>query len=218
LNHSLYDPPGQQHWADRNKEGETMAGNRAVIGLAALAAGLALGQGVGIAQVCPPAPAACRTALSSTFTFKDRADNNNDRLTWRWKKGQQTTDAEFLDPTTTVTTALCLYAGTAASLISESTVPPSPTLWHIGDNGKIWYKDPTASNDAIRYVLLRSGAAGAARIVVKGRGSALPDLTLPFTGLPLIVQLHQDDGTPCWGSTFSTASVNTDKRLKARSP
>ncbi len=92
------------------------------IGLGALA-GIMVAPGPGESQVCPPAPAGtCRTAGSSVFTFKNRSDNNNDRLVWRWLQGQATTAEEFLDPTTTVTTALCVYAGTGAALIGQATL------------------------------------------------------------------------------------------------
>jgi len=193
------------------------------IGLGALVAGIMVVPGRGESQVCPPSPAVCRTAGSSVFTFKNRADPNNNRLVWRWLKGEATTTAEFLDPTTTVTTALCLYAGTAASLIGEATLPPSASLWHVGENvgadgEKIWYKDPSAATDGVRYVLLRSGGAGDARIIVKARGAATPSVATPFLSLPLIVQLHQDDGPPCWGSTFTAARVNTATKFKSKSP
>lgn len=194
------------------------------IGLGAMVLGIIVGPGRGASQVCPPAPGACRTAGSSVFSFKDRG-GPNDRLVWRWVKGVGTTVEEFLDPTTTVSTALCIYAGTAASLIGEVTLPPSATLWHVGnslgaDGLKIWYKDPTAATAGIRYVLLRSGGDGAARIIVKGHGTDLPDVAtpLPMEDLPLVVQLHQDDGAPCWGSTFTTRKVNHDAKVKLKDP
>ena len=195
------------------------------VGLGALAVTLMVAPGQGQSQVCPPSPGVCRTAGASVFSFKNRADDNNDKLTWRWLKGEATDVSEFLDPTTTVTTALCLYAGTGAALIGESVIPPSASLWHVGnsfgaDGLKIWYKDPAATADGVRYVLLRSGAAGKAHIVVKARGVDTPDVATPFppSSFPLIVQLHQDDGAPCWGSTFTTGKVNHSSKLKAKSP
>jgi hypothetical protein len=195
------------------------------IGLGALVVSIIVAPRPGESQVCPPTPAVCRTATSSVFSFKNRTDDNNDRLVWRWLQGEATTPAEFLDPTTTVTTALCLYAGTAQSLIGSSTIPPSATLWHVGDSlgadgQKIWYDDPDGTIGGIRYVLLRSGGTGGARIIVKARGVDTPDVATPFLmdDLPLIVQLHQDDGAPCWGSTFTTRKVNTSSKFKAKDP
>jgi hypothetical protein len=157
------------------------------------------------------------------FTFKNRVDAANDRLVWKWLKGEATTAEEFLDPTTTVTTALCIYAGTAP--VVEATIPPGETFWHIGnsfgaDGNKIWYKDPGATIAGMKYVLLRSGGDGGARIIVKGRGDATPDVAapLPMDGLPLVVQLHQSDGPPCWGSTFMTRKVNHASKVKLKAP
>ena len=200
--------------------------NRVWIGLGALVAGGIIGAPAPAeSQVCPPAPAVCRTAVSSVFTFKNRTDDSKDKLVWRWIQGEATTPEEFLDPTTTVSTALCLYAGTAQSLIGEATLPPSATLWHVGnslgaDGMKIWYKDPAAATAGVKYELLRSGGAGAARIVVKTRGGDTPRIDTPFLAdqLPLVVQLHQDDGPPCWGSTFTEGKVNHASKFKAKSP
>jgi hypothetical protein len=197
-----------------------------LIGLGALVVGIIVAPGPGESQVCPPTAAVgCRTATSSVFTFKNRADDDKDRLVWRWLKGESTTVEEFLDPTTTVTTALCIYAGTSASLIDSATLPPSDTLWHVGnslgaDGLKIWYKDPDRTTDGIRYVLLRSGGDGGARIIVKGRGADVPHVStpLPMADLPLVVQLHQDDGPPCWSSTFTERKVNHAAKVKAKSP
>ena len=197
--------------------------NRLLVGLGALVAGIVVA-GPGESQVCPPSPGTCRTAAASVFTFKNRAGEANDRLVWRWIQGEGTTPEEFLDPTTTVTTALCLYAGTGAALIGEATLPPGP-LWHVGDplgadGMKIWYKDPAATTFGVRYVLLRSGGTGEARITVKTRGAGTPQIETPFPmdQLPLVVQIHQDDGPPCWGSTFTARKVNHGAKFKAKSP
>jgi hypothetical protein len=199
--------------------------NRVWVAFGAMAVGIIAVPGPGQSQVCPPTPGVCRTALSSVFTFKNRADDNNDKLVWRWLKGEATDVSEFLDPTTTVTSALCLYAGSTAALIGEATIPPSATLWHVGnsfgaDGLKIWYKDPSATQDGVHYVLLRSGGTGGARIIIKARGVGTPDVATPFPmgDLPLIVQFHQDDGAPCWGSTFTTRKVNHASKFKAKSP
>jgi hypothetical protein len=190
---------------------------RAWLGFGVLAAAICAWTASGAAQVCPAAPAACDSAGKSVFMFKNRNDDNKDKLLFRWLKGAATDTADFADPTATTSTALCLYAGTAASLISEQVVPPGPE-WLFGADQKYLFKDPTASADGIRWVLLRSGAAGKARVLVKGRGVDTPDLSLPFTEFPLVVQVHQDDGLPCWGSTFTSATTNHIAKLKAKSP
>lgn len=190
---------------------------RGWMSLAALAATLGTWTGASVAQICPPAPAACDAAGQSVFMLKNRNDDTKDKLLFRWMKGAATDTADFADPTSTTSTALCLYAGTAASLVSEQIVPPGAG-WIFGADQKYLYKDPAATADGIRWMLLRSGAAGKARVLVKGRGLDTPDLTLPFTEFPLVVQVHQDDGLPCWGSTFTSASSNHSGKLKAKSP
>ena len=200
-----------------------MRHNRMWMGLVALAAGIAAWPAIGTAQVCPPAPAVCRTAAKSVFMFKNRSDDTADRLLFRWLKGEATDETEIEDPTslTGPSTALCIYAGTAAGLFSEQIVPPGPG-WTSGfDDGddRYLYKNTVAPySEGLRWMLLREGGAGRARVMVKGRGVDTPDFALPFTDFPLVVQVHQSDGPPCWGTTFPTAATNHSLKLKARNP
>lgn len=154
--------------------------------------------------------------------FKNRSDDNNDKLLFRWLKGQATTTLDIADPTslTGPSTALCIYTGAAGTLFSEQIVPPGAMWQHGFDDGndRYLFKDPAASADGLRWMLLRAGGTGRARIMARGRGVNTPDFTLPFTDFPLVVQVHQSDGPPCWGTTFTSAATNHSLKLKARNP
>ena len=63
--------------------------------------------------------------------------------------------------------------------------------------------------------MLKSGAAGAALIKVRGKGALLPDPTLPISTLPVTVQLVNGEGT-CWETTHGTTVRNDSSTFKSR--
>jgi hypothetical protein len=172
---------------------------------------------------CPPqAHLNCRSAGSSLLLWKRDVDNHSrDRLTWRWTRGAATTASDFGNPKANTHYALCLYGSDGASLIGggQISVPPNGITWSaIGPKG-FRYNDPGGSADGAQQLILKSGEAGRARVSAKGRGSALPDPTLPRADLPLVVQLLNSDTNACFESRFESADVraNSDKLLKAKS-
>ena len=171
-----------------------------------------------------PAPqTGCRTAGKSSLLLKDDATDAKDKLVWKWTKGAATTLAELGTPTGTTGYTLCIYAGSANALVAKATVPPDPVKWQpVSDVG--WkYKDPAATADGVQKVLLKSGAAGKAKELLKGKGSALPDLppgTLPVAvdGFPVVAQLFNNETNLCWEGRFDAADVksNTAAQFKAK--
>lgn len=164
--------------------------------------------------LCGDAPAAgCRSASKSVLVINDKADNNKDKIVWKWIKGQSTTTAEFADPVNSAVYSLCVYAGASSDLVGDSLIPPSNTLWQpISTNG-FRYKDAAAAADGIQKVTLKANLANKAKANVKGRGASLPDYAPPFDA-PVTVQLVNSSSGVCWESVFGPASVKRNQAGK----
>jgi len=171
---------------------------------------------------CPVAPeAGCRTSLKSVLLMKNKTDDTKDKLVWKWIKGQSTTQADFADPTTSANYAFCIYSGTSNALISEIDVPPSSSKWKpLGTKG-YKYLDSAATADGAQKITLKGSSSNKSKILVKGRGSNLPDALDggPLT-LPIKAQIINHGTAICWESNFTATNVkkNTSSQFKAKAP
>lgn len=167
---------------------------------------------------CLPAPLSCRSAGKAFIALGDRADDDGDRLTWKWGNGASTSQAEFGDPTSTADYALCLYAGDGGALIGQAVVAASASAWSpLGATG-YKYRDPAAAG-GIATVILKGSDRNRSKVLVKGRGAGLPDPMLPID-TPLTVQLVNGDNGRCWGADFDAAAVHTNQagHFQGRTP
>jgi hypothetical protein len=171
------------------------------------------GRRFGALATCPASPTVGCTASTTPgkglLKLKDDSDNGKDRLLWKWLKGDATTSAEFGDPTTTATSLLCVYDG---STLEIGAALPAGSNWVAlnGDKG-FKYKDPAGAQAGITSVLLKAGASGKAKIILKGKGALLPDPTLPFTEpVDVTVQLRNTDTSSCWEATYSTPAIKNE--------
>jgi hypothetical protein len=128
---------------------------------------------------------------------------------------------DFGDPRASTDYVLCLYAGTAHALLAGGamTAPADPSRWQpIRDKG-FAFSDPAATTGP-QKLLLKSSASDRAKALVKGKGTALGDPTVPVAAadLPLVVQLMNSDTPACWESTFAPANVvnNRPGKFKAK--
>ncbi len=173
---------------------------------------------------CPDqARSGCRTAEKSILVITDKDVDARDRLVWKWLRGQATNAADFGDPTTSADNVLCLYAGSAQALLAggEVIVPADGSRWSpVGEHGYA-YRDADASM-GLQRATLRGGAPDRAKVLLTGKGGALPDPTVPLVPdqLPLVVQLMNSDTPVCWQSTFAPDDVVTNQsgRFRARTP
>jgi hypothetical protein len=172
-----------------------------------------------LSSVCPSAPQTCRAAAKTQLMVKNKADNTKDKLIWKWIKGAATTQAEFADPTMTAEYALCIYAGTADTLVASLHIPPSNTKWTpIGSKG-YKYLDSTLAADGTQKVIVKGGVAGKSKALVKGRGINLPDpLDMGPIGTPVTAQLLNYQSGVCWEGNFTTAKKDTNALFKAKNP
>lgn len=161
---------------------------------------------------CPLSPAAgCRTPGKSILLLKDSSDNTKDKLIWKWLRGASTTDTEFGDPTTTRAYAFCVY-DSAGRLLSAN-VPPHATRW-----SDLKYKDLGGNADGIQKIILKPSASNNTKVLVKGKGNPLPDLTLGAFSLPLRAQLVNDETSVCFEATYAVGNVikNDATQFKAK--
>jgi hypothetical protein len=142
-----------------------------------------------------------------------------DKLTWKWIKGEETLLEDLGDPTATTGYTLCIYdaSGGTPALELQAMVPPGGTCdgkdcWEAAGTG-FKFKDPSATNAGISKMIIKSGDAGKAKIVIKGKGDFLDMADLPLDQDPQsIVQLSNSDGT-CWEARFSPPAIKNEDEL-----
>jgi len=75
-----------------------------------------------------------------------------------------------------------------------------------GNGGAFKYRNSARTPDGISKMFVKAGAAGHAKVTLKGKGTLLPPLpTLPL-GLPMRVQL-QADGVACFEALFGSGGT-----------
>jgi len=83
----------------------------------------------------------------------------------------------------------------------------SPERANMADDG--------LTRDGITKVVLKEGADGRARILVKGRGQCLRMSSLPLSQ-DGTVTVQFSNGTACWEARYSTSDENGTTRFKAK--
>jgi len=164
-------------------------------------------------QGCVHAPAvrSCRGAGISKLLAVDGA-GNGDKLVWKWSRGQSTSQTELADPTASTAYDLCVFAGTAASVVGEASVAAGAPNWSpVGSRG-YRYRDAAGTQDGVRALLLKGSDRDHTTIVLKSKGTSLLQPPLP---LPITVQLTNADTALCWSTTFAAADPNRTGRLRA---
>jgi len=209
-------------WGNAVDGDATSAGDKAAFAALTVAVGAAPPP-----SVCDAAPlAGCRqptAAGASTFQLKNNDLDNKDALAWTWNKGAATALSDFGDPVNGTTSyTLCIYDESAGvpNAVMTLTAPPGgecsgKPCWAAKTKGFL-YKDNSLTNDGLRQLQVTAGAAGKARIVVKGKGERLPlpvpvGLSLFDQDTAVIVQLVTSDGM-CWEADFSAPAKRNDSQ------
>ena len=142
----------------------------------------------------------CLPARSLVLIRKSN-DDTKDKLLWKWTRGAALDQMDLADPITSDAYGLCVYAGPTSTLIADATIPPGASWTEVGTKG---YKFKGTSPNGLSLALLKGGAGGKSKALVKGKGAALPDPTLPVV-YPVTVQLKKDGSPLCLESTFTAA-------------
>lgn len=161
---------------------------------------------------CGPQPVVgCRQSIQankSVLLLKNKG-GVGDKMLFKWVKGQQTNIADFGNPTLETGYSFCIYdqvAG-ASTLVSRAVIPAAGSCsgkpcWKTTSGG-FSYKDGLLLQDGIKGISLKSGADGAAKIIVKGNGSNLDLPSLPLLQDQVVIaQVKNTDGE-CWEARFS---------------
>jgi hypothetical protein len=171
---------------------------------------------------CPVNPVVCAAAQKNKLLIKNKTDNSKDKLVWKWTKGDATTQTQFGDPTTTAAYALCFYAGATPTLIEGLTVPPAGGKWSAISTKGYKYKDPGGTNAGVTKIIVKGGAQGKSKALVKGKGANLPDfdtdLPIAMGDLPMTVQLRNKSNGLCWGGSFASPKKNQLDQFNAKTP
>ena len=188
------------------------------------------GDGVGVGNACDVAfnctstpRTGCLSPGKSVLRIQDKSPagaSAKDVLEWTWARGPALTQADFGDPTTTASYALCIYTGTALAL--EVDVAAGASWSAIGTTG-YKFDDPTLAQDGTRSIKEKAGAAGKSMLRHKGKGTNLPLTPSPLpldTSGGVRVQVHNSDSGTCWEASFSGAAVrkNTAELFEAKIP
>ena len=160
----------------------------------------------------------CRSAGKSGLLVETFAAANSDKLTWKWIKGQSTSELAFADPRSSATYTLCVFAGTSAAVVGYAVIPPDVAKWSAVGSTGFKYNDATGSANGIRRVVTKSSAADRAKIVLTGKGATL-SIDAPPLALPLTAQLTNSATNICWSAAFDTGNIlaNQTGKLKAKS-
>src|SRR5262249_54465721 len=119
---------------------------------------------------------------------------------------------DFADPTAATSYALCVYD--QRGLVSTVHAPAGGNWALVATGAK--YTNKILVPDGLQKIVLKAGAAGRAKIGVKGKGAALPMPGLPLVGT-VRVQLVRSDGGRCWEASYSSAIDDTETAFKAKS-
>jgi hypothetical protein len=170
---------------------------------------------------CSPDPSpGCRLPVRSgkaKLALKDKAPDTRDSVKWKWAKGAATAVGEFGDPLASTGFVACLY-DTASVLRMQLRIPAGGTCganpcWKAKSGTTFVYRDKERTPDGVTKLILASGPAGKARIVLAAKGDAIPLPPLGAFALPLRFQL-QGNGQ-CWEAVYGTPQKNSPDEFKA---
>jgi hypothetical protein len=179
--------------------------------------------------VCAPSPATgCRLAApgAASVQIRNDATDTRDRFKWKWRRGDSTTTDDFKNPMSGAATyRVCVYdASVNPQPLMEADVPPGGTCgrrpcWKPTGFGVFVYRNRAGTPDGLTGITLKPGAAGRAKLQVKGRGVFLQPPSPPLA-LPVTVQLVIRDAasTECWQTTYTAAKGNDSARFRASGP
>lgn len=169
--------------------------------------------GMGCVNDTAPRSTGCKAAGKSLLLLKNNATDDKDKLTWKWLKGAETSLQDLGVPTGTTNYTLCLYAGTASATVTLS----AGSNWRGAGSKGYKFQDPSGTPDGAQKALLKSGAAGKAKALVKGKGTNLPDTLVPTLPLPVTAQLVNDTNS-CFEAVFDSGDVikNDATQFKAK--
>ena len=145
----------------------------------------------------------CRVAAGNRLQLTHQGDAR-DALLWKWTRGAATAASELADPRIDTSYGVCLYGG--GTRIAALALPAGAAWQTLGSHG-FAYRDRDGRAQGVEKVLLKGGDEHRARLLLKGRGSALPDPPAGALAAPVVAQLVHPRNGVCWESRFDAAQV-----------
>jgi cysteine-rich repeat protein len=177
--------------------------------------------GVGNCLHFLPGPGTCSGALSGKASLtlqKNATDGAKDSIQWKWAGVDAVDKADFGSPTGSTGLTLCISDASTTMALSPfqgGTCGTKP-CWADKPTG-YQYKDKAGGSNGITGVVMKSGAAGKAKIQLKAKGANLGGLAGVSFDTPLLVRLIRSNSSRCWEAVYSTATKNDAKTFKAKS-
>jgi hypothetical protein len=161
-------------------------------------------------------------AGAGVLTFKKSPNPARSRLTWRFARGPLAVPADFGDPFTTDSYAVCLYDGSGnAQPLYEADVPGGGACgavpcWKVLSGSRVDYFDKSLFVNGVSLVRLSPAPQGKSRVLVKANGA---NLVLPDTPLttPVTLQLQGSHGE-CWTADYATRIKRNDSGIFKANP
>ena len=154
-------------------------------------------------------------ARRGNLLIRDNANPKRDIHTWRWLKGEATSQAEFAQQDY----ALCVFDESAAPqpvarIETDGNECGLLPCWQPRGQGQI-YTDISGTHDGLRQLYpLASTTDGDAALHLRARGENLSVPQLPLTP-PVTVQLHDSTGL-CWSAGYGSPSRNDTGVFRAK--
>jgi hypothetical protein len=172
---------------------------------------------------CPATPSAtCSDSLKGQLQLGDNADDDaKDKLIWKFLGGPALEQADFGDPTSDASYALCIYDDGVLKV--EVRIPADNTKWsEVGAKG-YKYKDGSGTPDGATKAKFLGGDQDRSKLQVKGKGTELP-MPTPVSATQFFnnttgvtAQLREENGD-CYETSFTPgqATKNTASKFKAK--
>jgi hypothetical protein len=145
----------------------------------------------------------CRAADKSLLLLKNNVtDDAGDKLTWKWLKGAETELNEFGQPADTTDYTLCIYSG---GEVAEAAIPAGANWQPSGASGLKYQSGGVPAG--IQKAKLKAGDQAKSKVLVKGKGAALPDELAPTLALPVTVQLVNDTNGVCFEAAYGMGDI-----------
>jgi cysteine-rich repeat protein len=156
-------------------------------------------------------------ARQASLALTNKSPDRKDRLEYAWKRGAETTPADFGALPASPDYTVCIFdrAGGSDRLVLDATAPAGGGWKKKGAKG-FRYRSAGGAPDGVTSVVLQSGRAGKASAAVSGKGAALGLPTLGLTP-PVSAQLQAGNGAgACFGAEFATSQKNTATTFRAK--
>ena len=134
------------------------------------------------------------------------------KVRWKWRSSATVAQADFGDPTTATSYALCLYDGSGLKFSARAPadgICGGRPCWRALHSAGFRFKDSAGTPDGLTRILLKAGSTGRGKINLRGQGANLHTPATPFT-TPVRVQFERSGSSVCWDATYSTTPIRND--------